>query len=261
MNIGFFDSGLGGILILKAVVKLLPQFDYVYYGDTANLPYGDKTEEEVYVLTKRALDELFSRDCRLVIVACNTASAETVRRLQDTYVKVEHPDRKVLGVIVPTIEEVIDKQGTRVILLATKRTVDSGKYERELHKLDASLELISIATPALVPLIEAGEIDAAVDSAVSTLETEVGEGDVVILGCTHYVLLKERLRERFPHITFVAQDEVIPYKLQNYLDRHSEIKEKVSQIGKRQIVLSEHRADYDRLLADFLGGAYIPDES
>ncbi|HEY0964670.1 MAG TPA: glutamate racemase [Candidatus Paceibacterota bacterium] len=261
MNIGFFDSGLGGILILKSVVKTLPQFDYIYYGDTKHLPYGDRTEGEVYELTKRALDELFDRDCSLVIVACNTASAETLRKLQDTYLKEEHPDRRVLGVIVPTLEEVVQLKPVRVILLATQRTVDSGKYERELLKLDPRLELRSIATPELVPLIEAGKTDEAIALATATLDTEAREGDVVILGCTHYVRLKEALRTHFNTLTFIAQDEVIPHKLENYLDRHPEIVVKLSQTGKRQIVLSEHRADYDRLLADFLNGAYLPDES
>lgn len=262
MNIGFFDSGLGGILILKAVARALPQYDYVFYGDTANLPYGDKTEEEVYELTKRALDELFLRDCSLVIVACNTASAETLRKLQDTYLKEEHPDRRVLGVIVPTVEEVIEGGCTRAVLLATARTVNSGKYARELAKLPHSCELIAVATPELVPLIESSKQEEAVAAAIAVLDTEAREGDVVILGCTHYVLLKDELRTHYgDRLTFIAQDEVIPYKLQEYLDRHPEIQEKLSQTGKRQIVLSEHRADYDRLLAEFLNGAYIPDES
>ena len=129
MNIGFFDSGLGGLLILKAVARALPQYDYIYFGDTANLPYGDKTETEVYELTKAAIEELFNRDCLLVIVACNTASAESIRRIQDTYLKEEYHDRRILGVIVPTVEEVIEKGFKRAILLATTRTVESGKYE------------------------------------------------------------------------------------------------------------------------------------
>ena len=262
MNIGFFDSGLGGILVLKAVVKELSQYDYVYYGDTANLPYGDKTEEEVYELTKQALDKLFERDCALCIVACNTASAETLRRLQDTYLKEKHPDRKVLGVIVPTIEEVIASGKKKAILLATSRTVDSGKYERELKKRnDAEVELLSVATPELVPLLEAGKKSEAIEMAIQVIDKAARGGEVVILGCTHYVLLKDDLRAHYPALTFIAQDEVIPYKLKNYLERHPKIEHNLTHTGKRNIVLSEHRSDYDQLLAEFLGGAYLSEES
>lgn len=262
MNIGFFDSGLGGLLILKAVAKTLPQYDYGYYGDTANVPYGDKTEAEIYELTKAALIELFNRDCVLVIVACNTASSETLRKIQDTFLITEYPDRKVLGVIIPTIEEVTETNCSRAVLLATKRTVESNKYEKELQKLGDSIELISIATPELVPFIELGEKDIAAASAIATIERAgVGEGDVVVLGCTHYCLLKDSLREHFgPSLTIVSQDEVIPQKLSLYLEQHPEITSRLSNTGKRVIHLTQHRPDYDRLTAEFLGGAYLPDE-
>jgi glutamate racemase len=261
MNIGFFDSGLGGLLILKAVAKALPQYDYIYYGDTANLPYGDKSEDEIYQYTKQAIEDLFKRDCLLVVVACNTASAETIRRLQDTYLKEEHPDRRILGVIVPTVEEVIDKDIERAVLLATKRTVESTKYSRELAKLNPSLELISIATPELVPLIERHQVQEATELAVSVIDRVAREGDVVLLGCTHYILLKDALREHFKGaITFVSQDEVIPKKLSQYLLRHREITSRLSNTGKRHIHLTEHRPDYDRLTAEFLGGAYISEK-
>ncbi len=260
MNIGFFDSGLGGLLILKAVAKALPQYDYIYYGDTANLPYGDKTEEEIYIHTKAAIEELFKRDCLLVIVACNTASAETLRRIQDTYLRVEHPDRRILGVIVPSIEEVVEKRYARTLLLATKRTVESHKYERELEKL-TDTTLVPIATPELVPLIESHRIDEAVALAIKVIEAQAREGDAVLLGCTHYTLLKDALRTHFADtLTFIAQDEVIPKKLVDYLDHHPEITSRLTGTGKRVIQLTEHRPDYDQLTAEFLGGAYLPDE-
>lgn len=262
MNIGFFDSGLGGLLILKAVAKALPQYDYVYYGDTANVPYGDKTEAEIYELTKAALVELFNRDCALVIVACNTASAETLRRIQDTFLADEFPDRRVLGVIIPTIEEVVKGRYARAVLIATKRTVESSKYQKELDKLGDATQLISIATPELVPFIELGEKEIATASAIATIERAgVGEGDVVVLGCTHYCLLKDSLREHFGlSVTIVSQDEVIPQKLAAYLEQHPEITSHLSNTGKRVIHLTQHRPDYDRLTAEFLGGAYLPDE-
>jgi glutamate racemase len=262
MNIGFFDSGLGGLLLLKAVAKELPSYDYIYFGDTAHLPYGDKTEEEIFVFTKAAIEELFLRQCALVIVACNTASAETLRKLQDTYIIEAHPDKKVLGVIVPTVEVVAELSPRRAILLATRRTVDSGKYERELSKLGVATKLVSIETPELVPLIESQRREEALESAIKTLEPEVMERDVVILGCTHYILLKDGLRRHFGSAcTIISQDEIIPEKLSEYLSRHKEVREKFTNTGKREIVLTEHRPDYNRLMAEFLGGAYLPDEA
>jgi len=262
MNIGFFDSGLGGLLILKAVAKALPQYDYIYYGDTANVPFGDKTEAEIFTFTKNAVTELFKRDCLLVIVACNTSSAETLRKIQDTYLKEEYPDRRILGVIVPTVEEVIEQGHRRAVLLATKRTSESGKYERELKKLDETLELVTVATPELVPLIELHEDEAAIASAIKKIEAVAREGDVVLLGCTHYVLLKAALREHFgSSLTIVSQDEVIPKKLSDYLLRHPEITSRLTSTGKREITLTEYRSDYDRLTAEFLGGVYVPEES
>lgn len=261
MKIAFFDSGLGGLLVLKAVVKTLPQYDYLYYADTANLPYGDKTEEEIYILTKAAIDELFARDCLLVIVACNTASAETLRRLQDSYLKDTYPDHRVLGVIVPTIEEVVERQPKSAVLIATTRTVQSGKYERELAKVSDDIEFKAVATPELVPLIESHQMDEAVDYAVEVLEREARAGDVVLLGCTHYILLKEALRVHFAStFTFIVQDEVVPKKLAHYLEQHPEITSRLTQTGERTIVLTEHRPDYDRLTAQFLDGAYLAEE-
>lgn len=261
MNIGFFDSGLGGLLILKAVARALPDYDYLYYGDTANLPYGDKSEAEIFALTKAAIGELFKKDCALVIVACNTASAETIRALQDTYLKEEYPDRRILGVIVPTVEEVAELGSSRAMLLATKRTVESGKYERELAKLNPDITLTSVAMPTLVPLIEAHKDDEALACAESVVGEHAREGDVVILGCTHYTLLKDELRAKYEDVTFIAQDEVIPKKLASYLGRHDEITSRLTNTGKREIQLSLYRPDYDRLTAEFLGGVYLPEDT
>ncbi len=258
MKIGFFDSGLGGLTILRAVAKELPQYDYVYYGDTANLPYGDKTEAEIYELTKAGMKYLFAADCALVIIACNTASAETARRLQQEFIPDEYPDRKILGIIVPTIEELVFDKKTTVALLATKRTVDSDKYAIELnHKGNDEVELIQLATPALVPLIELDEIDLAVNEASEKIRTEAGEAEVIVLGCTHYTELKKQLREQFADKQIISQDEVIPNKLKTYLDNHPEIENKLTRTGSRSIYLTEHRPDYDRVMGHFLGGVFM----
>lgn len=256
MKIGFFDSGLGGLIALKAVAKALPQYDYEFYGDTANLPYGDKSEEEIFELTKAGIVHLFNRDCLLVIVACNTASAETLRRLQDGFLKSEYPDHRVLGVIIPTVEELVEADIKHALLVATKRTVDSRKYDIELDKLTVAPLITACATPELVPLIESGQHEAALRSLVGTIK-ERGEVDGVILGCTHYSLLKDELRKEFPQLTILSQDEIIPDKLTDYLRRHTEIESKLSKRGTRNVYLTDNSSRYDGVLRELLGGAFI----
>jgi glutamate racemase len=260
MNIGLFDSGLGGLTILKAVAKNLPEYDYLFYGDTANLPYGDKSESDVYSLTSRGVRWLFEHDCALVIVACNTASAATVRKLQDEFLPSEYPERRLLGVIVPTVEELIFSTPTNVTLIATKRTVDSGKYDLEIeNKNIKNVLLTSIATPDLVPLIECGEVSVATDVAADVIIKHTPDAHSIILGCTHYTKLKNELRERFSEKKFISQDEIIPTKLATYLQRHPEIETKLSKNQTRTIHLTEHRPDYDQLAGFFLGGVLLPE--
>ncbi len=258
MKIGFFDSGLGGLILLKATAKALPDYDYYYYGDTANLPYGDKTEEEIYEFSKQAMDYLFERDCALVIIACNTASAETLRKLQDKYLPENYPERRILGVIIPTIEALNESGCKDTLLIATRRTVDSKKYEKELLlKGLPDIRIDAVATPQLVPLIERGDIHDAVDEAIKIIQTREVRGDSVILGCTHYTFLKDELRSKFPDLTFISQDEVVPEKIKSYLSAHPEIEFKLDRNGKRQIFLTEHRPDYDEVMSQLLGGVYL----
>jgi glutamate racemase len=262
MKLGIFDSGLGGLTILKAVVKELPQYNYVFYGDTAKVPYGDKTEAEIYELTKVGMRHLFEAGAALSIIACNTASAETARRLQQEFLPLEYPDRKILGIIVPTIEVLEFAAPTKVALIATTRTVHSGKYQLELdHKGNGNTMLTQIATPELVPLIELHELDVSAEQAIRRIETEAGECTVVVLGCTHYMQIKTQLRDYFgERKTIISQDEVIPAKLANYLMRHHEISARLTHGGERTVHLTAHRPDYDRIMGQFLGGVFVAEE-
>jgi glutamate racemase len=262
MKIGFFDSGLGGLTILKAVATHLPQYDYLFYGDTANLPYGDKSEADIYELTKTGVRYLFEHDCALAIIACNTASAETTRRLQDEFLPTEYPDRKILGVIVPTVEALNFSEATNVILIATKRTVESKKYELELkHRGDGDTTLLSVSTPALVPLIEMGELETAAEEATQTINSEARASSVIVLGCTHYTMIKDHLREEYRgKMQIISQDEIIPSKLKKYLDRHKEAEGRLSRGSTRVIHLTKHRPDYDDQMDLFLGGRYVGEE-
>ncbi len=237
MNIGFFDSGLGGLTILRAVRERLPEYDYLFYGDTANLPYGDKSEEEIYELTRRAVTHLFERGALLVIVACNTASAETLRRLQDTVLTGHYANRKLLGVIIPTVEALADTGVTRALLIGTRRTVESGKYERELRKISADVALASVATPGLVPAIESNDRDTAQKILCEIIGPRAGEVRTVVLGCTHYTVLKDYLRETYG-LQVLSQDEIIPEKLAVYLKNHPEIESHLTKNGTLNVETS-----------------------
>jgi glutamate racemase len=250
-KIGFFDSGLGGLMILKAVRTHLPQYDYVYFGDTANVPYGNKTERQVQALTRAGIEKLFDLGAELIIVACNSASAESLRMLQDTMVHERYPEKRVLGVIIPTIEALVDSGAREVLLIATTRTVESQKYERELSKLSDAIHVRSVATPTLVPLIEAHELDAAFAEVKKAIDPSVGEIDTLVLGCTHYTLLKEALREAY-NIRVISQDEIIPEKLAEYLERHREIDKRLTQGRGVEIVLSAESVQYEKIKNDFL---------
>lgn len=258
MKIGFFDFGLGGLIILKAVAAKLPAYDYEFYGDTAHVPYGDRTEAEIYNLTKAGVEHLFLRDCALVVVACNTASAETLRRLQDTILEGEYEGRRILGVIIPTVEAVVEAKKTEVALIATKRTVESKKYEREFAKLTLETNLLGTATPGLVPLIESGKREEAIASLADYISKLPSTVDALILGCTHYCLLKEEVRGLVGGgVTVFSQDEIIPAKLGDYLNRHPEITDTLTTSGTRNIYLTDTTSKYDDILSLLLGGVLL----
>ena len=257
MKIGFFDSGLGGLTIMSAVIKELPQYDYEFYGDTANLPYGDKSEEEIFSLTKQGIETLFQKDCLLIIIACNTASAETLRKLQREYLAQNYPDRRILGVIIPTIEALQTKKIQQAILIGTNRTIESKKYEIELDKKMVNTKLTSIATPTLVPLIEDKKYDEAYQFVCEIIDNK-REEEAIVLGCTHYTTLSAKLNERYgANFKIISQDDIIPTKLKTYLNNHPELESKLSQNQSRNIYLTKHTANYDQLLKDLLGGIFI----
>lgn len=237
MKIGIFDSGVGGLTILHTTRALMPHYDYVYYGDTAHIPYGDKSEEEIYTLTRKAVLYLFEHDVLLVVLACNTASAETARKLQQELLVGEYKNRKILGVIIPTVEALLEQGSKQALLIGTLRTVHSKKYEKELAKVSADILLHSVATPSLVPLIESGNIAGAFSELKKTLDTVDQPFDTLILGCTHYPLLKEYIRREYD-VTVLSQDEIIPQKLATYLNNHPEIKTRLSARGTLEKILT-----------------------
>src|SRR3989338_3935253 len=151
MNIGIFDSGIGGLNFLKAIRKTLPKFDYIYFGDTKNVPYGNKTQNEIYNLTKAGIEFLFNKNCKIVILACNTSSSKALRKIQQEWLQKNYPDKKVLGVLIPIAEEAANRKDVRRIgVIGTKATIKSHAYERELLKINNSLEIIGAVSNDLV---------------------------------------------------------------------------------------------------------------
>lgn len=153
MKIGIFDSGLGGLGVGLRIIDALPQYDYVYLGDTQRVPYGNRAQDTIYRFTREAVDFLFAQDCVLVILACNTASAEALRRIQQEHVPATHPDRKVLGVLIPAAESAV-AHGDRIGVIATAGAVASKAWPREIHRIDPAKKVFQKATPLLVPLVE-----------------------------------------------------------------------------------------------------------
>lgn len=234
MKLGIFDSGLGGVLMARAIRRHLPRYDLVYLGDTLHMPYGGRSADALYHYTERAMDFLLgTQDCKLVIVACNSASAAALRRLQRDYLPARYPDRRILGVIVPTLEEALDRRHRRIGLLATQRIAACGIYAEELTKLDPTIALFAQAAPLLVPLIEHGGgrwIAEPLESYLAPLMAQ--RIDSLILGCTHYPYLKPQIAAIVgPEVDILSQDEIVPGKLADYLHRHPEIETALSCNG------------------------------
>jgi glutamate racemase len=242
MKIGVFDSGLGGLVITQSLMKSLPSYDYVYLGDTARVPYGNRSQETIYDFTKSAVEYLFKHDCKLVIIACNTASAEALRRIQKEYIPQFYPDRRVLGVLIPTAEEAATRTNNKNVgVIATRGTVDSKAYIREICKIDNDIKVFQQATPLLVPLIENSALQYSPvilhDYLGSLINSDI---DTLILGCTHYPLLKKQIRQEVgDDIVIISQDELIAAKLSDYLLRHTDIQELLSKNGTSRFLLTD----------------------
>jgi glutamate racemase len=232
MKIGIFDSGMGGLFLMRKIVKKLPQYDYLYLGDTKRTPYGNRSAETVYQFTKKAVDYLFKKNCQLIILACNTGSAQALRKIQREYLPAHYPRRRVLGVIVPTVEKISEADGIkRIGVLATQGTVESKIFEIELKKINPKIKIFQQAAPLLVPLVENNGLKWAEPILKEYLNPLIKKKvEVILLGCTHYPILKNKIRKIAGKKTKVfSQDELIPDKLADYLKRHLEIDKKLAK--------------------------------
>lgn len=258
--IGFFDSGLGGLTILKEVVKKLPQYSYVYLGDNARTPYGSRSGEVIYRFTCEGVEELFKRGAELVILACNTSSAAALRIIQQEFLPKNYPDKKTLGIIIPTAEEIGKMTRSREIgILATEATVNSGAYLSEINKINPAVKIYQQACPLLVPIIEAGEkdwegLDLAIKKYLNELFLNSRKIDTIILGCTHYALIKDKIENYLPQgIKIISQGLIIAEKLQDYLKRHPEIEKRLAK-KKERIFLTTENSDRIKKLAKLFFG-------
>lgn len=257
--IGVFDSGYGGLTILKGIRETLPQYDYLYLGDNARTPYGTRSFDVVYRFTRQAVESLFSRGCQLVILACNTASAKALRSIQQKDLPGWDPSRRVLGVVIPTVEALghITKNGN-IGLLGTPGTVSSGTYDIEIAKFFPQFRTVSVACPMWVPLVENKEFDSPgadyfVKKYVDELFTQEPEIDTVILGCTHYPLLIDKIRREIgSRATIVTQGELVGASLADYLRRHPEMDAKCTKGGSCEFLTTENPDKFTELAGIFL---------
>lgn len=248
--LGVFDSGFGGLTIFKRLVKELPKYDYIYLGDSARAPYGNRSQNLIFEFAKQAVDYLLKQGCQLIILACNTASAEALRRIQQEYLPVKYPQRRVLGVIRPTAEEAIDKE-RRVGVIGTEATISSGAYIKELKKLNPNIQVFQQACPLLVPIIEAGEHNWEGTNLIlkKYLKPLLAKKiDTLILGCTHYPIIKNKIKKIVgKKIKLVSQEEIIGLKLADYLKRHPEIEKKLGKSGKRIFLTTDLTDKFQKL--------------
>ena len=260
MKIGVFDSGLGGLFIVKMLRRALPEYDYIYLGDTLNIPYGKRSTEAIYCYTEKAVDYLFKQqDCHLIIIACNTASAAALRKLQRHYLVKNFPDRRILGVVVPVLEEASVQQYKRIGLIGTHYTVSSNIYHEELQKIDSDIALFQQATPLLVPLIEEdGEqwIASILDQYLSAMLSE--DIRALILGCTHYAYLKPYLNNVLGlGVDILSQDDIIPEKFINYLRRHPEHESLLSRNGSIEYLVTDLTDSFRETACKIIGDTIL----
>ena len=257
--IGIFDSGYGGLTILEQIRKELPGYDYLYLGDNARTPYGTRSFDVVYRFTLQCVEYLFRQGCHLVILACNTASAKALRTIQQNDLNKIDPNRRVLGVIRPTVEEVVKFTKTKHIgLLATSGTVLSDSYPLEIHKIDPDIVVSSEACPLWVPLIENNEhqnegADYFVKKYIRNLLNQDSQIDSVILGCTHYPLLCNKIARELPEgVKIISQGEIVAGSLADYLQRHPEMEEKCSRNASCRYLTTENPGKFSSSASIFL---------
>jgi glutamate racemase len=256
--IGIFDSGIGGLTVTKEVLRQLPEYQLLYLGDTARTPYGNRSQDLIYQFTEQAIDYLFKQGCQLIIIACNTASAEALRKIQQEWLPEHYPDRRVLGVIRPVVEEIVKESKTgRIGVIGTRGTVNSGAYERELKDLKPEVKVIQQACPLLVPLVEEGQMKRGetmkiLRNYLRPLKNQ--KIDTLILGCTHYPILFKQIQQICgKNIKVLDSAKIVAEKLQDYLKRHPEIETKLTKGKAHRFLVTDLTEKFQENAEDWLG--------
>jgi glutamate racemase len=258
--IGVFDSGYGGLTVLRSLVDKLPQYDYLYLGDNARSPYGTRSFETVYRYTLQCVEWLLHKKCPLIILACNTASAKALRSIQQNDLQRLNPEARVLGVIRPTTEIIGNYTKTNSIgILATNGTVQSNSYLIEIEKFFPDLTIEQQACPMWVPLVENNEhttegADYFVKKYVDEILLKNKNIDTLLLACTHYPLLKEKIEKHLPKgVQLLSQGDIVAHSLKDYLQRHPEIESKILKEGKRAFCTTDSIEDFNNKASIFFG--------
>ena len=259
-SIGVFDSGYGGLTVLKSIVQKLPQYNYIYFGDNARAPYGNRSFEAVYHYTLQCVKWLFDKGCPLVILACNTASAKALRSIQQNDLPHVDSSKRVLGVIRPTSEVIgTFTRNKKIGVLATKGTVQSLSYIIEINKFFPDVQVLQQACPMWVPLVENNEheyhgADYFVRKSINALIRKDRKIDTVLLACTHYPLLMKKICEYMPvDIKVISQGAIVANSLENYLARHPEIESKLGTFAQRSFFTTDSTTDFDAQAEIFYG--------
>jgi glutamate racemase len=258
--IGIFDSGYGGLTVMKEIVDSLPQYDYVYLGDNARAPYGNRSFETVYEYTLQCVNALFNKGCKLVILACNTASAKALRNIQQRDLPLMDSRLRVLGVIRPTTELIGKFSKTKQVgVLATSGTVTSNSYPIEIEKFFPEITVHQQACPIWVPLIENNEFDNPgadffIRKHINQLMAKSADIDTILLGCTHYPLLQDKIKALLPEgITLLSQGKIVANSLTQYLDRHTELEKLCSKNSKMAFYTTDSTEIFDQQAEIFFG--------
>lgn len=257
-SIGVFDSGFGGLDIMKGIVRELPEYDFIYLGDTARAPYGTRSGKIIYEFSREAVDFLFQKDCELLIFACNTASSDALHRIQVEHLPKNHGNKRVLGVLIPAAEVACElSKSKRVGVIATASTVQSKSFIREINKIIPDVKIYQQACPLLVPLVEAGEQNSEMTQIALRKYLKpllAKEIDTLILGCTHYGILEAKIRKIVGrNVKIISESRIIGAKLKDYLARHPEIETRLAQNSKRTFYSTDLTDNFQKLGSRFFG--------
>jgi glutamate racemase len=256
--IGVFDSGVGGLTVLRAFLRDLPEYDYLYLGDNARTPYGNKSQQVIFEYTRQAVELLFQKGCMLIVLACNTASAKALRNIQQEWLPCHFPERRVLGVVIPLAETGVEvTRFGRIGVIGTRATIESGVYEQELKKLKTDLKVFSLACPLLVPLVEEGWIGKPETNRILKKylrRMKEKKVDTLIPGCTHYPFLqKDMERIMGKNCRVLNGPDIVSKKLQDYLLRHPEIENRISKTQQVLFYTTDDPIRFQSIGDTFLG--------